>query len=273
MSSTNESNTNFVKEIHTSVNGKRFYYVDNDKNKDRRYLCNGKNDTCTNLSKRVGLCYSCGATRPQCKGHTKEGSHCPNIAQNGGLCNGCGAPRTPKLCKRVTEGGSPCPNIARRGGFCMTHDPEPPVCQGVKDDGSPCTNRAISGGLCWTHGTQHGKCPCGRQRQACRKCNPLGNLVKRIRGAIRDCFKRRFMRNKPLGDPPDWLGCSWEYFFLWIENLFEAGMTWDNYGRGKGKWSFDHKFAFFDKGKTQPKPWMKFIVVLVTPTLDQCGVI
>ena len=24
-------------------------------------------------------------------------------------------------------------------------------------------------------------------------------------------------------------------------------MTWDNYGKGKGKWNFDHKLAFFDK--------------------------
>ena len=181
MSSANESNTNSDnKVVHTSARGKRFYYVDNDETKNRIYCCTGKDDTCTYRAQKGGLCYSCGATRARCKG--------------------------------FTEGGTPCPNQAQRGGFCKTHDPEPPVCQGVNDDDSPCPNRAIAGGLCETHGVQYGKCPCGRQRDTCRKCNPLGNLVKRIRGALNYATKR-FIRGEPLGKAPKYIGCSWEFFF------------------------------------------------------------
>ena len=247
MSSTNESNTTGDNRVvHISANGKRFYYVDNDEKKDRRYFCTGKDDTCVNLAQRVGLCYSCGATRPLCKGFTKEGRRCPNQAKKGGLCNGCGAPRP--LCQAVIEGGGTCPNFSQRGGFCKTHNPNPRICTGVNDDDSHCTNRAVTGDLCEKHkdGGRYSMCPCGRQRQTCRNCEPLGNLVKRIRGALNRAT-RKYIKGKPLGDPPEWLGCTWEDFFVWIYNLFEAGMTWDNYGKGKGKWNFDHEHAFFDK--------------------------
>ena len=169
MSSANESNTNSDnKVVHTSVEGRRYYHVDNDETKRRKYCCTGKDDTCTN------------------KAHT------------GGLCNGCGEPRTHKLCKRVIDGGSPCPNQVILGGFCRTHNPNPPVCQGVNDDDSPCPNRAIAGGLCERHGRRYVKCPCGRDHKTCRECNPLGNLVGRIRGALYRATKR-FIQGKSLG--------------------------------------------------------------------------
>ena len=36
------------------------------------------------------------------------------------------------------------------------------------------------------------------------------------------------------------LGCSVKDFKKHVETQFEPGMTWENYGKGKGKWSIDH---------------------------------
>ena len=35
-----------------------------------------------------------------------------------------------------------------------------------------------------------------------------------------------------------------------MENLFEYGMTWDNYGKGKNKWNIDH---------IDPDSWFTYI--------------
>lgn len=225
MVSSSESNTNFVKEVHTSANGRRHYFPNNDKTKKLIYLCIGKDDTCTNKALKGGICRACGATPPRCKGFTEE--------------------------------RDPCPNNAIRGGFCRTHEENPPVCKGVKVDGLPCTNRVTSaGGLCETHGRRRSSCPCGKRQSDCPKCNHLSHRVSLIRMTLTR-YTRRYIRGKPsgkpLGRPPDWLGCSWEEFFVWIEDLFEAGMTWGNYGYGKGKWNYDHELSFFavnDRAKT-----------------------
>ena len=37
------------------------------------------------------------------------------------------------------------------------------------------------------------------------------------------------------------LGCSIEEFKRYIEVLFSEGMTWENWGRDKGRWHIDHK--------------------------------
>lgn len=36
------------------------------------------------------------------------------------------------------------------------------------------------------------------------------------------------------------LGCSFNELLKYIENLFEEGMTLENYGNGEGKWNIDH---------------------------------
>ena len=273
MSSENESNTNFDnKVVHTSARGRRYYHVDNDEKKRLLYCCTGKDYTCTNQAKKGGLCVACGATRQRCKGFTKDERPCPNQAKNGGLCNGCGAPRP--LCQGVIEGGGRCPNFVQRGGFCRTHDPKPPVCQGVNDDGSLCTKRARSRGLCGTHkdGSRNVMCPCGRVRQVCRKCNPLGNLVARIRATLKWATKR-FIQGKSLGRAPKYFGCSWKYFFEKVvkDKLEKIGLPFSEHGQGPGKWNFDHTLAFFDKknpSKTEDEIYRRAHYKNVEPMLS-----
>ena len=38
----------------------------------------------------------------------------------------------------------------------------------------------------------------------------------------------------------DNLGCSLEEFKSHLESKWTEGMTWDNYGKGKGTWNIDH---------------------------------
>ena len=55
---------------------------------------------------------------------------------------------------------------------------------------------------------------------------------------------------KPKGNPPDCLGCTGEEYDAYLESHFQDGMSWDNYGHGKGKWSIDHTLAYF----SEPNP-------------------
>ena len=44
------------------------------------------------------------------------------------------------------------------------------------------------------------------------------------------------------------LGCSVQELKMYLEGLFRAGMTWETWGRGAGKWHIDHvkPLASFD---------------------------
>lgn len=39
----------------------------------------------------------------------------------------------------------------------------------------------------------------------------------------------------------DYVGIDRPEYKKYLEDLFEEGMNWDNYGNGKGKWNIDHK--------------------------------
>ena len=60
----------------------------------------------------------------------------------------------------------------------------------------------------------------------------------KLRKAVSNAFKR-IGQNKPT-DTLKLLGCTWEEAKAHIESLFQEGMTWENHGRGDGKWQIDH---------------------------------
>ena len=60
----------------------------------------------------------------------------------------------------------------------------------------------------------------------------------KLRNAVRTAFKR-IGQNKPT-DTLNLLGCTWEEAKAHFERLFLEGMTWENHGRGEGKWQIDH---------------------------------
>ena len=57
-----------------------------------------------------------------------------------------------------------------------------------------------------------------------------------MRARIHDAIKR----GVKTGSTVELLGCNPEKFRKYIENLWEEGMNWENYGKGPGKWNYDH---------------------------------
>jgi len=64
------------------------------------------------------------------------------------------------------------------------------------------------------------------------QCRLSSNLRKRTVKAIKI--------DQKSGSAVKDLGCSILEFKDYIESLFEPGMTWNNWGRGKDKWHLDH---------------------------------
>jgi hypothetical protein len=59
-----------------------------------------------------------------------------------------------------------------------------------------------------------------------------GNLRNRLVSAIKN--------NQKMGSAVKDLGCSIEELKLYLEVRFINGMSWDNWGKGSGKWNIDH---------------------------------
>ena len=68
----------------------------------------------------------------------------------------------------------------------------------------------------------------------------------KIRAYLRRRLHKALKRNQKTGSAVSDLGCSIAAFTLYIENQFEEGMTWDNWG--KDGWHLDHvlPLASFD---------------------------
>ena len=59
-------------------------------------------------------------------------------------------------------------------------------------------------------------------------------LRSRICNAIKFGYGNKAFRTSEL------IGCSVDKVKIHIESLWREGMTWENHGRGKGKWHIDH---------------------------------
>jgi hypothetical protein len=72
------------------------------------------------------------------------------------------------------------------------------------------------------------------------------NLSIRISNQVRKRLGSAIKSGRKKGSAVRDLGCSMEFFISYIENLFQPGMSWDNYGK-KG-WHLDHiiPLASFD---------------------------
>lgn len=61
-------------------------------------------------------------------------------------------------------------------------------------------------------------------------------LKKNLRNRLVVAIKQKYTKTSAVDD----LGCSIEYFKNYLESKFQLGMTWSNWGKGKGKWNIDH---------------------------------
>ena len=62
------------------------------------------------------------------------------------------------------------------------------------------------------------------------------NIVVKLASYLRNRLYYALQRKKRIASPIRNLGCSLSKFKLYIENQFEKGMSWDNYG----DWHLDH---------------------------------
>lgn len=77
------------------------------------------------------------------------------------------------------------------------------------------------------------------------KNNKQRRLTQRLRGRLKKTLLRHIGSVK-LGRSIDWLGCSGFELIKHLESTWKAGMSWDNYGWGPGKWVIDHKRPIID---------------------------
>lgn len=93
-----------------------------------------------------------------------------------------------------------------------------------------------------------------KRREHKRRANatPRGRVIR----SQRSRFAKFLNKKRTTGRLADWIGCDWKTLIVWLEDLFEPGMTWDNYGT---MWHIDHKLplASFDllDEKQAAKAW------------------
>src|SRR5204863_9588977 len=96
------------------------------------------------------------------------------------------------------------------------------------------------GGSICEHGKHRSTCKlCGGgriceheiQRQTCQICDPIGHLRCIVSNRVHHALKRDKTEHSI-----EYLGCTIEEFKDHIADLFQLGMTWDNYG----DWQIDH---------------------------------
>lgn len=95
--------------------------------------------------------------------------------------------------------------------------------------------------------TPNGKASSYRSFAKKRKTDLNFRIGLNLRGRLNDALGRR--RSYKLKGALKLLGCSVPDFRIYLESLFESGMTWENYGR-RG-WHIDHVVpcALFDLSK------------------------
>ena len=65
-------------------------------------------------------------------------------------------------------------------------------------------------------------------------------IADRVRSLIRNSIRFNATNRRKNCRTTELLGCQIAFFKQYIENLFQKGMSWENYGNGHGKWNIDH---------------------------------
>lgn len=92
-----------------------------------------------------------------------------------------------------------------------------------------------------------------RERYRSRYRRAMATISGRLEICLRAQLKRVLKGELKCDRMHNLLGCTVVNFRRYIESLFEIGMSWENYGRGHGKWSIDHTIpcSLFDLSKPE----------------------
>ena len=181
------------------------------KHKKRRSICKEcKGGNICEHQKRRSICKECGGN-DICE-HNKVKSKCKECGGN----DICEHKREKYTCKDC-DGKGICEHKKQKQ-FCKDCDGKG-ICKHKKVK-SRC-KECGGGSIC-----EHKK-----QRSHCKDCDPIGHLANTVGNSVR----------KAIGDGKEcssvqYLGLDIESYRWHIEQLFENGMSWDNYG----EWHIDH---------------------------------
>jgi len=79
------------------------------------------------------------------------------------------------------------------------------------------------------------------------------DIQEKIKHSLRKRMSIALKNGYKSGSAVRDLGCTIEEFKSYIESKFQLGMTWENYGRGEGKWQLDHIKPLFQFNLTDIK--------------------
>lgn len=77
------------------------------------------------------------------------------------------------------------------------------------------------------------------------------NMRARLHKAIKRAKTQKTSRYKDL------IGCDNQHLMKYLESLWLPGMTWENYGYGKDRWTVDHKLPCASFDLTDPEQQRK----------------
>lgn len=79
-------------------------------------------------------------------------------------------------------------------------------------------------------------CDHSKRKDRCKVCSPLGHLARVVSKRI-----QKSLKNQKSTKSISYLGISITKYRLYLEGLFEEGMSWDNFG----DWQIDHIIPLF----------------------------
>ena len=82
------------------------------------------------------------------------------------------------------------------------------------------------------------------------------DLQFKLAANLRHRLNASLKRKVKIGSAVKNLGCTLDFFKNHIETQFQPGMTWTNYGNGRGKWNLDHIFPLTSFDLTNEKDFL-----------------
>ena len=81
----------------------------------------------------------------------------------------------------------------------------------------------------------------------------MNDINFQIRSLLRNRIRSAIIQNCKSDHTLELLGCSLDELKVHLEQQFEPGMTWNNRGKGEGKWQIDHIIPcnYFDLAKEE----------------------
>lgn len=87
----------------------------------------------------------------------------------------------------------------------------------------------------------------------------LTDLKYRLAYILRKRLNMALKRNQKSGSAVRDLGCTIPELKIYLENQFQEGMNWDNYGKGEGKWNIDHRIPLYNFDLTERGHFLKAV--------------